>query len=85
MELIREGKRLKKVAVTCDDGIEYTLNQTKKTYKDLAVANGTYILHDWQREDRKLLFATIVNSYLTWANEQASTGKIERVIKDGPQ
>lgn len=85
MKKIREGERLKRVAITCDDGIEYTLNQTKQTYKELATNNGTYILHNWDRQDRKLLFAKIVNSYMTWANEQAATGKFERVIEDGHQ
>ena len=40
-------------------------------------------MHEWERKDRELLFSAIVNNYMTWANEQARSGRIERVIQDG--
>ena len=32
MEKVREGKQLKRIAVACEDGIDYTIKQSKQTY-----------------------------------------------------
>jgi len=83
MEKVREGKQLKRIAVACEDGIDYTIKQSKQTYLDIAKSNGSYVMHEWERKDRELLFSAIVNNYMTWANEQARSGRIERVIQNG--
>jgi hypothetical protein len=83
LELIREGKKLKRVAVACDEGIEHTIAASKQSYIDISKKNKSYVLHEWSREDRELFYLRIVDAYLTWANEQARTGKLEKVIEDG--
>ena len=83
MEKVREGKQLKRIAVACEDGIDYTIKKSKQTYLDIAKSNGSYVMHEWDRKDRELLFSAIVNNYMTWANEQARSGRIERVIQNG--
>ena len=83
LELLREDNTLKRVAVVCEDGIDYAITQSKQTYLDIAKEKGTYVMHEWDRKDRELFLGRVVNEYMTWANEQARTGRIDKVIRDG--
>jgi len=83
LKLLREEKKLKRIAITCDDGLDYAISKTKQTYIDMSKKNKTYVLHEWERKDRKLLFSRVVNEYMTWANHQAQTGRMDKVVRDG--
>jgi len=83
LKLLREDNKLKKIAVVCDEGIDYAITQSRETYLDIAKKRGTFVMHEWERTDRELLFGRVVNEYMTWANEQARTGHMDKVIRDG--
>ena len=80
---VREGERLKNVAQMSDEGLDYAIKQTKDTYLEIAKDTGSYVMHEWGREKRELLFGKAIREYLNWANEQAETGQLERTIRDG--
>jgi len=80
---VREGERLKNIAQMSDEGLDYAIKQTKDTYLGIAKDTGSYVMHEWGRENRELLFGKVIREYLNWANEQAETGKLERTIRDG--
>ena len=55
----------------------------KDIYLQIAKDTGSYVMHEWDREKRELLFGKAVREYLNWANYQAETGKLERTLRDG--
>jgi len=71
LKLIGKGKRLPNKAQINDLGVEYAIAQTKETYTSLTKSEKHKPLHEWQRENRKKVFTSIVRHYLNWANEQA--------------
>ncbi len=71
LKKISEGERLPNKAQLNDDGIEYSIAQTKDLYLDLTLKEADKPLHQWDRENRKRVFASIVREYLNWANVQA--------------
>lgn len=85
LKLLREDNKLKRIAVVCDEGIDYAITQSKETYLDISKRCGTFVMHEWERKDRELLFGRVVNEYMTWANEQARTGHMDKVIRDGSE
>lgn len=71
LKKIGEGKRLPNKAQLNDEGVEYSIAQTKDNYVELAREEDNKALHLWDREKRKRVFATIVREYLNWANTTA--------------
>jgi len=71
LKKIGEGLRLPNKAQLNDDGIEYSIAQTKNLYLDLTLKEEDKPLHKWERENRKKVFTSIVREYLNWANVQA--------------
>ena len=71
LKKISKGERLPNKAQINDDGIEYSIAQTKDLYLDLTLKEADKPLHQWDRENRKRVFASIVREYLNWANVQA--------------
>ena len=71
LKKIGEGLRLPNKAQLNDDGIEYSIAQTKNLYLDLTLEEEDKPLHKWDRENRKKVFTSIVREYLNWANVQA--------------
>jgi len=83
LKKVREGGRLKNVAQMSNEGLDYAIKQTKDTYLTIAKDTGSYVMHEWDREKRELLFGKAIREYLNWANEQAETGQLERTLRDG--
>lgn len=83
LELLREDNKLKTIAVVCDEGIDYAITKSKDTYLNIAKSRGTFVMHEWERKDRELFLGRVVNAYMTWANEQARTGRMDKVVRDG--
>lgn len=71
LKKIGEGLRLPNKAQLNDDGVEYSIAQTKDLYLDLTLKEEDKPLHKWDRENRKKVFTSIVREYLNWANVQA--------------
>ena len=71
LKKIGEGKRLPNKAQLNDDGVEYSIAQTKNLYLDLTLEEEDKPLHKWDRENRKKVFSAIVREFLNWANVQA--------------
>jgi len=71
LKKIGEGERLPNKAQLNDDGVEYSIAQTKNLYLDLTLEEEDKPLHKWDRENRKKVFTSIVREYLNWANVQA--------------
>lgn len=71
LKLIGKGERLPNKAQLNDLGVEYAITQTKETYTSLTKSEKHKPLHEWQRENRKKVFTSIVRHYLNWANKQA--------------
>ncbi len=71
LKKIGEGLRLPNKAQLNDDGVEYSIAQTKNLYLDLTLEEEDKPLHKWDRENRKKVFTSIVREYLNWANVQA--------------
>jgi hypothetical protein len=71
LKKIGEGKRLPNKAQLNDDGVEYSIAQTKNVYVKLAREERNQPLHKWDRDNRKRVFTSIVREYLNWANEVA--------------
>jgi len=71
LKKIGEGLRLPNKAQLNDDGVEYSIAQTKDLYLDLTLVEEDKPLHKWDRENRKKVFTSIVREYLNWANVQA--------------
>jgi hypothetical protein len=71
LKKIREGKRLPNKAQLNDEGVEYSIAQTREIYLELSRQEGNKALHKWDREKRKRVFTSIVREYLNWANEVA--------------
>jgi hypothetical protein len=83
LDKIKKGERLKNMAQMSNEGLDYAIKQTKDTYLEIAKDSGSYVMHEWDREKRELLFGKAVREYLNWANHQAETGKLERTLRDG--
>jgi len=71
LKKIGKGERLPNKAQLNDEGIEYSIAQTKEIYLELANKEDQKPLHKWERANRKRIFTTIVREYLNWANVQA--------------
>ena len=71
LKKIGEGKRLPNKAQLNDEGVEYSIAQTRETYLELSRQEGNKALHKWDRDKRKKVFTSIVREYLNWANEVA--------------
>lgn len=71
LKKIGEGKRLPNKAQLNDEGVEYSIAQTKNVYVELAREERNEPLHKWDRDNRKRVFTSIVREYLNWANEVA--------------
>jgi len=71
LKKIGEGKRLPNKAQLNDEGVEYSIAQTKNVYVELARKERNQPLHKWERDNRKRVFTSIVREYLNWANEVA--------------
>jgi len=65
---IKEGERLPNKCQLNDEGIEYSIAQTKDIYLELSRQEGNEPLHKWDRVKRKKVFTNIVREYLNWAN-----------------
>ena len=71
LKKIGEGKRLPNKAQLNDEGVEYSIAQTKDIYLKLSREEGNEALHKWDRDKRKMVFTSIVREYLNWANAVA--------------
>ena len=71
LKKIGEGKRLPNKAQLNDEGVEYSIAQTKNVYVELVREERNQPLHKWDRDNRKKVFTSIVREYLNWANEVA--------------
>jgi hypothetical protein len=71
LKKIGNGERLPNVAQLNDNGVEYAIAQTKDIYLKLAKEENQMPIHEWQRDNRKRVFTSIVRQYLNWANVQA--------------
>ena len=71
LKKIGNGERLPNVAQLNDNGVEYAIAQTKDIYLKLAKEENQMPIHEWQRNNRKRVFTSIVRQYLNWANVQA--------------
>jgi hypothetical protein len=71
LKKIGEGKRLPNKAQLNDEGVEYSIAQTKNVYVELVREERNQPLHKWDRDNRKRVFTSIVREYLNWANEVA--------------
>ena len=71
LKKIGEGKRLPNKAQLNDEGVEYSIAQTKNVYVELAREERNQPLHKWDRDNRKRVFTSIVREYLNWANAVA--------------
>ncbi len=71
LKKIGEGKRLPNKAQLNDDGVEYSIAQTREVYLELSREENNQPLHKWDRDKRKRVFTSIVREYLNWANEVA--------------
>ena len=83
LKKVAEGERLKNVAQMSDEGLDYAIKQTKEVYLKILDAEGTKLMHQWDRDKREMLFGKAIREYLNWANEQAETGQLERTLRDG--
>jgi len=82
MESLMSGERLKRKAFLNKEGVKYAARNSKEKYVQMALRNGGYELHEWTAADRNDFFGELVLHYLDWANEQAETGRIDKIIKD---
>ena len=71
LKKIGEGKRLPNKAQLNDEGVEYSIAQTKNVYVELVREERNEPLHKWDRDNRKRVFTSIVREYLNWANAVA--------------
>jgi len=71
LKKIGEGKRLPNKAQLNDEGVEYSIAQTREVYLELSREENNQPLHKWDRDKRKRVFTSIVREYLNWANEVA--------------
>ena len=83
MKKVSAGERLDNVAQMSGEGLDYAIKKTKDTYLAILDAEGTKLMHEWDREKREMLFGKAIREYLNWANEQAKTGKLESITRDG--
>ncbi|MBT5870054.1 MAG: hypothetical protein HOH44_00070 [Bacteroidetes bacterium] len=71
LKKLGEGERLPNKAQLNDIGTEYAIASTKNLYKKLLIDNKGEPLHEWERDDRKKIFVSIIREYLNWANARA--------------
>ncbi len=71
LKKIGEGKRLPNKAQLNDEGVEYSIAQTREVYLELSREENNQPLHKWDRDKRKRVFTSIVREYLNWANTVA--------------
>ena len=64
LKKIGKGERLPNKAQLNDEGIEYSIAQTKDIYLELAGKEDQKPLHKWERANRKRIFTTIVSNKL---------------------
>jgi nitrate reductase beta subunit len=80
---IKSGERLNKMAYLNEEGIADATIKSKEKYLALAKKNESYVIHEWTGEDRQKLFGEAIKNYLDWANEQAQTGNVGKITRDG--
>ena len=61
LKKVAEGERLKNVAQMSDEGLDYAIKQTKEVYLKILDAEGTKLMHQWDRDKREMLFGTHSN------------------------
>lgn len=59
--------------------VERAVAKTKAAYLQAAKRNKSYVLHEWQKDDRVRLFQQAIQEYLKYCTEQAGQGLL---IKD---
>ena len=59
--------------------VEKAVAKTKTAYLQAAKRNKSYVLHEWQKDDRVRLFQQAIQEYLKYCTEQAGQGLL---IKD---
>jgi|TARA_E500000178_G_scaffold73774_1_gene71566 hypothetical protein len=82
-EKIMNGEKLNRKAYASRDGVRYATKQSKDKYIEIAKKSGTYVMHEWDSNDREQFFNEVVLNYLDWANEQAENGNIREIVIDG--
>tara|TARA_R100000995_G_C3424620_1_gene95569 strand:- start:37 stop:288 length:252 start_codon:yes stop_codon:yes gene_type:complete len=69
----KEGS-IRNISSVSNQGIDYMLKKTKETYIEQSRKNGSFILHEWSKKDRKQFFFEAVKHYLNFADKQAEEG-----------
>jgi len=77
LQKIGEGEKMediKNFAQINQEGLRYALSNSKDKYLEISKKNKTYILHEWDREDRVDFIHKVVANYLNHAKDQARSG-----------
>ena len=59
--------------------VEKAVTATKEVYLKAAKRNKSYVLHEWQKDDRVRLFQQAIQEYLKYCTDQAQHGLL---VKD---
>jgi len=77
LQKIGEGEKMediKNFAHINQEGLRYALSNSKDKYLEISKKNKTYILHEWEAEDRVNFIRKVVANYLNHAKAQADNG-----------
>jgi len=74
-EQLETGKReTLKTPMINNDAVIDAVSSSKDTYIKLAKENKSYVLHQWNKDDRVGLFREAIKEYLVICTEQANKG-----------
>jgi|TARA_R110002012_G_scaffold120136_2_gene269290 hypothetical protein len=74
LKYIGEGKRMEHIqnfAQINEELLSVALSDAKSKYIELSKKNGSYVLHQWDKEDRVSFVKKLVSSYLVNSKAQA--------------
>lgn len=72
-KLNKQGS-IKNISSVSKLGIDYVLSKTKENYIAHAKKNKSFVLHEWDKKDRKNFFYEAIRHYLNFADKQAEEG-----------
>ncbi len=81
-ERLERGEPLPYVAQLNYEGIEYALTLTKDTYLEIAKKENTFVMHEWERDQRMKLFGKAIAEYLNYCSELADKGLLVKKLRE---
>lgn len=81
-ERLERGEPLPYVAQLNYEGIKYALTLTKDTYLEIAKKENTFVMHEWERDQRMKLFGKAIAEYLNYCSELADKGLLVKELRE---